>query len=124
MEDRVTNARWQKVTKEWKTGDKYDKNNEKVINNSENMTANVRKDALHSISLYEKVGSESLWQSFHVVSKDLGKSFFFSAHRLALHPGPRQGDGWEVCLHRSISASCSTETEYVGPQKRKADPAP
>ena len=123
MEDTVTNARWQKVTKEWKTVDKYDKNNEKVINNSENMTANVGKDALHSISLYEKVGSESLWQSFYVVSKDLGKSFFF-AHRLALHPGLRQGDGWEVCFHRSISASRSTETEYVGPQKCKADPAP
>ena len=80
MEDTVTNARWQKVTKEWKTVDKYDKNNEKVINNSENMTANVGKDALHSISLYEKVGSESLWQSFYVVSKDLGKSLFFSLH--------------------------------------------
>ena len=56
MEDTVTNARWQKVTKEWKTGDKYDKDNKKFINNGENMTANVRKDALHSISLYEKVG--------------------------------------------------------------------
>ena len=35
------------------------------------MTANVRKDALYSMSLYEKVGSKSLWQSFHVVSKYL-----------------------------------------------------
>ena len=54
MEDTVTNARWQKVTKEWKTGDKYDKDNKKFINNGENMTANVRKDALHSISMYQK----------------------------------------------------------------------
>ena len=48
MEGTVTNARWQKVTKKWKTGDKYDKDNEKLINNGENMTAKGKKDVWYS----------------------------------------------------------------------------
>ena len=56
MEDTVTNARWQKVTKEWKAGDKYDKDNEKFINNGENMTANGKKDVWYSMVSYSTVG--------------------------------------------------------------------